>query len=74
MENFAKKLQKPNCKIFLLLDNPPCHLKNINVSNIKVVFLPKYNIYVSITRSGNNQSNKNNLSKTSSTICVGKNG
>ena len=48
----------------LLPENAPSHLKDVNVSNVKVVFLPaQYDIQASTTRSGNNKVSKNNHEK-----------
>ena len=39
LQNFDRKMRRQNCQV-LLLDNAPSYSKGVNVSKVKVVFLP----------------------------------
>ena len=40
LQNFDRRMQRQNRQVLLLLDNAPSHPKDVNLSNVKVVFLP----------------------------------
>ena len=40
LQNFDRRMQRQNWQVLLLLDNAPSHPKDVNLSNVKVVFLP----------------------------------
>ena len=37
--DFDSKMQRQNCQFLLLLDNAPSHPKDVNVTNVKLVFI-----------------------------------
>ena len=39
-QNFDSKMQRQNRQILLLLDNAPSHPKDVNVTNVKLEFIP----------------------------------
>ena len=39
-QNFDSKMRRQNRQVLLLLDNVPSHPKNMNVTNVKLVFIP----------------------------------
>ena len=38
-QNFDSKMRRQNCQVLLLLDNAPSHPKDVNVTNMKLVFI-----------------------------------
>ena len=38
-QNFDSKMQRQNHQVLLLLDNAPSHLKDVNVTNVKLVII-----------------------------------
>ena len=40
LEHFNDKMKKQKREVLLLLDNAPCHPKNMKLSNVKLLFLP----------------------------------
>ena len=40
LQNFDSKMRRQNLQVLLLLDNAPSHPKDVNVTNVKLVFLP----------------------------------
>ena len=39
-QNFDSKMRRQNCQVLLLLDNAPSHPKDLNVTNMELVFIP----------------------------------
>ena len=39
-QNFNSKMRRQNHQVLLLLDNAPSHPKDVNVTNVKLVFIP----------------------------------
>ena len=40
LQNFDSKMRRQNHQVLLLLVNAPSHPKDVNVTNVKLVFLP----------------------------------
>ena len=75
LQNFDSKMRRQNRQVLLLLDNAPSHPKDKNVTNVKLMFLPANTTsMLQPVDQGINQGCQNNLSKTTSAVCVSKDG